>query len=255
MWKVNPKLWYNIRKMSKEESVPRMRTLCIVHVFYPDFWPEIASCLRSKRDGAYAIVENPARNALYAEEPGVTTVRASIWARGYRRSSICGLRFPDGVFGADDWMFTMRVMQRIEKYANIPETVYLHRRHPDGISSAMPMRYIVDMLNAVRTMAGEWCDEGHIVSREEFARALAGHVHLWGVMLPSLKKYTAQEERELSNALRSLRAAGLVPFVSFGHAVRYFLVRHGLKWLLPLLWPKRFKKMEKIRNNHAEEVG
>ena len=24
-----------------------MRTLCIVHVFYPDFWPEIASCLRN----------------------------------------------------------------------------------------------------------------------------------------------------------------------------------------------------------------
>jgi len=27
-----------------------MKTLCIVHVFYPDFWPEIASCLRNVED-------------------------------------------------------------------------------------------------------------------------------------------------------------------------------------------------------------
>ena len=47
MWKVNPQLWYNIPKMIEEEVGPRVRTLCIVHVFYPDFWPEIASCLRS----------------------------------------------------------------------------------------------------------------------------------------------------------------------------------------------------------------
>ena len=32
-----------------------MRTLCIVHVFYPDFWPEIASCLRNI-DGPFDLV-------------------------------------------------------------------------------------------------------------------------------------------------------------------------------------------------------
>lgn len=105
--------------------------------------------------GGYVIVNDPARNALYAERPGETTLRASVWARGYRRSSLQVIRFPDGVFGTDDWMFTMRVMQNIKKYAISQDVVYLHRRHKDSISAAMPMRYILDMLKAVEKVAEE----------------------------------------------------------------------------------------------------
>ena len=48
MWKVNPQLWYNILKLNCNPRNRSMsKTLCIVHVFYPEFWPEIASCLRN----------------------------------------------------------------------------------------------------------------------------------------------------------------------------------------------------------------
>lgn len=200
-------------------------------------------------------VKSPVENTLSPERPGVTNVRASVWARGYRRAALSGLSFPDGVFGADDWIFTMRVMLHVGRHAALSDTVYLHRRHPDSVSSMLPMRYIIAMLDAVETIAHEWCDDARAVSREAFAKALSSHVQLWGMMLPALKRYSAEEERSLSQTLGRLRSQGLVPFVSRGHAMRYFLVRHGLKSLLPVFWPRRFKNMSKARNNRAEEIG
>ena len=198
----------------------------------------------------------PARDLLHPS-PGTPGVRASVWARAYRRDALAGLVFPDGVFGADDWVFTMRVMARIGRHATLPDVVYLHRSHPDNISAVMPMRYILAMLTAVETVAAEWCDEpsGPHVPRAEFARALASHVQLWGLLLPCLKPCTRDEGRALAAALVRLRAAGLLPFTSVGHALRYFFVRTGLRALVPVFWRRRFRSMAKARANHAEEVG
>ena len=202
------------------------------------------------------ISEAPVSDVLHPC-PGSPGVRASVWARAYRREAISGVSFPDGMFGADDWVFTMRVMKKIGRHATLDDVVYLHRSHPDNVSSALPMRYILAMLDAVGTVASEWCDaaDGPHVARAEFARVLSSHVHLWGVMLPCLKRYAPGETDELSAALLRLRRAGLVPFVSAGHAMRYFLVRHGLKSLVPLIWRKRFRTMARARANHAEEIG
>ena len=213
-------------------------------------------CAAETGTGAYAVSEDPPSDVLRPRS-GSPGVRASVWARGYLREAIAGISFPDGVFGADDWVFTMRVMSKIARHAMLDDVVYLHRSHPGNISSALPMRYILAMLGAVETIASEWCDaaDGPHVPRAGFARALSSHVHLWGMMLPCLKKYPAAETKELSAALLRLRRAGLMPFTSVGHAMRYFCVRHGLKSLVPLFWRKRFRTMAKARANHAEEIG
>ena len=176
---------------------------------------------------------------------------------GYRRAALAGLSFPDGVFGADDWVFTMRVMAKVKRHATLPDVVYLHRSHADNISAAMPMQYILAMLGAVETVAAEWCDapEGPRVPRAEFARSLSSHVQLWGMLLPCLKRYSASEKRALAEALARLRREGLLPFVSAGHTLRCFFVRHGLMPLVPVFWRRRFRSMAKARANHAEEVG
>jgi glycosyltransferase involved in cell wall biosynthesis len=204
--------------------------------------------------GVPSVSETPVHEVLHPR-PKAPGVRASVWARAYLRSAIAGLSFPDGVFGADDWVFTMRVMAKIGRHATLEDVVYMHRSHPDNISSAMPMRYILAMLGAVETVAAEWCDAGPRVPRDEFARALAGHVQLWGLLLPCLKVYSRDEDHALGKALLRLRRMGLLPFSSAGHALRYVLVRIGWKRLLPALWPGRFRKMATARANHAEEVG
>ena len=213
-------------------------------------------CAAPTADAKPVMSDSPVRDVL-APRAGVPGVRASVWARAYLRTSLDGLSFPDGVFGADDWVFTLRVMAKIRRHATVEDVVYLHRTHADNISAAMPMRYILAMLGAVETVAAEWCDapDGPHVPRAEFARALASHVQLWGLLLPCLKWYPREERRALSAALMRLRAAGLLPFTSPGHALRYLLVRHGLTSLLPLFWRRRFRSMAKARANHAEEVG
>ena len=214
-------------------------------------------CSTDNVDAKPSVVPDPVAATLHPKPPYSTGIRASVWARGYRRSALDGLKFPDGVFGADDWVFTMRVMAKVRRYAALPDTVYLHRSHPDNISAAMPMRYIVAMLDAVGVVAGEWCDDaaGPHVTRSEFAHALSSHVQLWGMMLPSLKRYSRNENRAHVQALVRLRKAGLLPFVSASHALRYWLVAHGLKSLLPVIWRRRFRNMANARANHAEEVG
>ena len=213
-------------------------------------------CAADAPDGEPSVSDSPVRDVLHprADAPGV---RASVWARGYRRAALAGLSFPDGVFGADDWVFTMRVMAKVKRHATLPDVVYLHRSHPGNVSAAMPMRYIVAMLDAVAAVAAEWCDapDGPRVPRAEFARSLSSHVQLWGLLLPCLKAYTAEERHALSDALVRLRRDGLLPFVSAGHALRYLFVRAGLKALLPVFWRRRFRSMAKARANHAEEVG
>ncbi len=213
-------------------------------------------CSASAASSSPALSESPVYDVLRPKQ-GVPGVRASVWARAYSREAIAGLSFPDGVFGADDWVFTMRVMAKISRHAMLDDVVYLHRSHGDNVTSAMPMRYILAMLHAVETVASEWCDSatGPRVSKAEFAKALSSHVHLWGVMLPCLKRYSRDERRELASALSELRRAGLMPFTSTGHALRYFCVRHGIMSLVPLFWRRRFKSMARARANHSEEVG
>ena len=185
----------------------------------------------------------------------LTQVRLNRIRRNY--PAIPRIAAEDGVFGADDWVFTMRVMAKVKRHATLPDVVYLHRSHPGNVSAAMPMRYIVAMLDAVAAVAAEWCDapDGPRVPRAEFARSLSSHVQLWGLLLPCLKAYTAEERHALSDALARLRREGLLPFVSAGHALRYLFVRAGLKALLPVFWRRRFRSMAKARANHAEEVG
>ena len=213
-------------------------------------------CAADMPGAEYAVSDDPAADVI-RPRPGRPGVRASVWARAYRRDALAGLCFPDGVFGADDWVFTMRVMAKVERHATWDGVAYLHRSHPGNISSAMPMRYILAMLGAIETVAAEWCDaqEGPRVPRPEFARALASHVHMWGIMLPCLKRYRRDEANALSSALRRLRRSGLLPFTSPGHALRYFMVCHGLMPLVPFFWRRRFRSMAKARANHADEVG
>ena len=211
-------------------------------------------CANETNAGALLVSETPVQDVLHPrpDRPGV---RASVWARAYRRDILSGISFPDGVFGADDWVFTMRVMAKVARHATRDGVVYLHRSHPDNVSSAMPMRYILAMLHAVETVSGEWCDAGPCVPREDFARALASHIQLWGLLLPCLKAYSREDERALAAALLRLRQKNLLPFVSFGHALRYLFVRMGWRRLLPVFWPRRFRNMAIARANHAEEVG
>ena len=216
----------------------------------------LSFCAAETADSSTSVSESPVRDVLHPA-PGAMGVRASVWARAYLRESIVGIKFPDGVYGADDWVFTMRVMAGTKRHATLDDVVYLHRSHPDNISAAMPMRYILAMLGAVETVAEEWCDapDGPRVPRAEFANALASHVHLWGIMLPCLRRRTPDERRALAVALSRLRRKGLMPFTSAGHAMRCFFVRFGLAALVPILWRKRFRSMAKARANHAEEVG
>ncbi len=213
-------------------------------------------CVADVSDGESSVSDVPVEDVLHPRA-GAPGVRASVWARGYRRAALAGLSFPDGVFGADDWVFTMRVMAKVKRHATLSDVVYLHRSHADNISAAMPMQYILAMLGAVETVAAEWCDapEGPRVPRAEFARSLSSHVQLWGMLLPCLKRYSASEKRALADALARLRREGLLPFVSAGHALRCFFVRHGLMPLVPVFWRRRFRSMAKARANHAEEVG
>lgn len=213
-------------------------------------------CATDVSDGEPSVSDVPVEDVLHPR-PGAHGVRASVWARGYRRTALAGVCFPDGLFGADDWVFTMRVMAKVGRHATLPDVVYLHRSHPGSVSSAMPMQYILAMLGAVETVAAEWCDAdgGPCVPRTEFARALSSHVQLWGMLLPCLKRYSASERRALADALAHLRREGLLPFMSAGHALRCFFVRHGLMPLVPVFWHRRFRSMAKARTNHAEEVG
>lgn len=214
-------------------------------------------CASPQERSAVSTSETPVADVLHPGQAGRDGVRASVWARCYRRSAAEGLTFPDGVFGADDWVFTMRFMAKARKVAYTKDVVYLHRAHPDNVTSAMPARYILAMLDAVSTVAREWCDDpnGPKVPRDEFARSLSSHIQLWGMMLPALKRYMPEESRRIRKALVTLRSEGLLPFVSASHAIRYALSRAGLGALLPVLWRGRFRNMARARANHASEVG
>lgn len=169
----------------------------------------------------------------------------SVWARLYRRSAIARCRFPDGMYGADDYVFTMRTLSAASSFCAVPSTLHFHRSHQDNVTSAMPMRYILSMLDGVELVAEELFGGAGKHPLSDYARAAAKHIQHWGILLPCLKKYHREEMRALADRLRRLRRRRIIAFYSPGHAIRYWLVAHGRTALVRRLYPRLFEKMRK----------
>jgi len=181
----------------------------------------------------------------YLYRTSSTPLMHSVWARLYRKSSIAGCRFPDGMYGADDYVFTMRTLSAASSFCAVPSTLHFHRSHQDNVTSAMPMRYILSMLDGVELVAEELFGGAGKHPLSDYARAAAKHIQHWGILLPCLKKYPREEMRALADRLRRLRRRRIIAFYSPGHAIRYWLVVHGRTALVRRLYPRLFEKMRK----------
>jgi glycosyltransferase involved in cell wall biosynthesis len=96
---------------------------------------------------------------------------AAVWTRLYRRRSIEGIAFPEGVHFAEDLVFVTKVMHRIRSLAATPLTLLFYRDHPASATnrplSERPLRSYAQAARELHAYFG-----GQPLTRQEAGRVL-----------------------------------------------------------------------------------
>ena len=193
--------------------------------------------------------EQPAKTTLAVSETPLADffeqpVDGDAWAKLYRRAALEGISFPDGVFGADDSVFSCRVFASIRRYARTDATVYLYRMHPDNVTSQMPMRYIMGYLRSRELLWDEVWSSPKTPGRLKalIARQVGEGILSWTVKKTCRQAYSAEEMSTLRTACAALRDKGMLRRLPPMQRLKFRLFLSGRTRLLRLLFPKLFRR-------------
>ena len=190
---------------------------------------------------------NTVSNTPFADFFGVgknSCVRVAIWGKLYSKRAIEDVLFPDGVFGADDYVFTARLYSRISRYAKTDLRLYMYRMHENNVTMQMPMRYILGMLKSCELVWDE------ILRREirlgKYRKSICRHFSK-GIISCAIKKtcrnvYSAEEMAELKVAVKRLYANGVMNFMGVRDHLKLRFFLNGRIRLLRLFFPSCFRK-------------
>lgn len=171
-------------------------------------------------------------------------VRVAIWGKLYAKRSIEDVLFPDGVFGADDYVFTARLYSRISRYAKMDLRLYLYRMHKNNVTMRMPMRYIMGMLQSREIVWNELLRDNDKIENDfvSVSRRYSEEIISWAVKKTCRNRYEDQEMNQLRYEVARLIRAGVINSLSFKNKIKCYLFCRGYSNLLKLLFPKLFLK-------------
>ena len=190
---------------------------------------------------------NTVSNTPFADFFGVgknSCVRVAIWGKLYSKRAIEDVLFPDGVFGADDYVFTARLYSRISRYAKTDLRLYMYRMHENNVTMQMPMRYILGMLKSCELVWDE------ILRREirlgKYRKSICRHfskgIISWAIKKTCRNVYSAEEMAELKVAVKRLYANGVMNFMGVRDHLKLRFFLNGRIRLLRLFFPSCFRK-------------
>lgn len=190
---------------------------------------------------------NTVSNTPFADFFGVgknPCVRVAIWGKLYSKRAIEDVLFPDGVFGADDYVFTARLYSRISRYAKTDLRLYMYRMHKNNVTMQMPMRYIMGTLQSREIVWNEvLCDSGRLGNnRKSVCRRFSKDIMSWAIKKTCRNVYTGEEMVMLRETVGRLLDEGVLNSISWKDLfkLRLFLARRV--WLLKIFFPSLFKK-------------
>lgn len=73
----------------------------------------------------------------YPEKPFHNSMYQVCWNKLYKKSSIEGIKFRDGMVLSEDLHFNFLVLANIKKYAYVPITLYNHKNNPASVTSTV----------------------------------------------------------------------------------------------------------------------
>ena len=170
-------------------------------------------------------------------------VRVAVWGKLYAKSAVAGVLFPDGVFGADDYVFTARLYSKISRYAKTDSRLYLYRMHSDNVTMQMPMRYIMGMLQSREIVWRELLKDGDRLgdNRISVLRRYSRDILSWAIKKTCRNQYAESEVDILRNEVGRLIKTGVISSLSFRDRFKCYMFCRGYNMMLRIFFPKMFR--------------
>ena len=163
------------------------------------------------------------------------------WGKLYRRASLGDVRFPAGVFGADDFVFTMRMMLKGGKWAFLNDVeLYIYRMWPENITSRMPAKYVCGVLKAAMIVHYE-IQASEMVGaqqRKDYYKKDSKRLLSWAIKKTIRNHYVTEDITEIRKLLKAVRVSGALRFYSICDRLKYELFVRGHMRLLVMLFLK-----------------
>lgn len=171
-------------------------------------------------------------------------VRVAIWGKLYAKRSIEDVMFPDGVFGADDYVFTARLYSKISRYAKTDLRLYLYRMHKNNVTMQMPMRYIMGMLQSREIVWNEALKNSSRVGvfRISVCRRYGKDILSWAIKKTCRNTYSSDEMEELRFKVAKLESDGVFSSLNLRDRVKLRFFLKGYSLLLKFFFPSLFRK-------------
>lgn len=165
----------------------------------------------------------------------------NVWGKLYRRDSLMAVRFPNGVFGADDFVFTLRMMLKGGKWVSLDDAeLYIYRMSSENITSKMPAQYVYGVLKAAQIIHAEIQGSAkptkkqlNIYYKNDSKRLLS-----WAIKKSVRCRYAPEEIEKIRSLLRETRRVGALRFYSIRDRLKYELFVRGRMGLLVRSFPK-----------------
>lgn len=161
-------------------------------------------------------------------------VRVAVWGKLYKKEAIKRICFPNGIFGADDYVFTVRLYSSISSYADVDAKIYLYRMHPENVTTQMPMRYIMDTLKAREIAWHEALENSNISAkyRAKVFRRYSKKIMFWAIAKSCSGRYTEEEMFALRKEVWRLWRGGVISRIGLRDKLKCLFFCTGCKSLL-----------------------
>jgi glycosyltransferase involved in cell wall biosynthesis len=171
-------------------------------------------------------------------------VRIAVWGKLYAKKALSDVRFPDGVFGADDYVFTARLYSKIDRYASTGERLYLYRMHAGNVTTQMPMKYIMGMLKSREMVWKELLAESNVPEKllAKVSRRFCKEILSWAVKKTCRQHYAAKEMDILRKEVWRLKDDGVLVPRGIRDRLKTYLFCHGQDRALKALFPSLCRK-------------
>lgn len=182
-----------------------------------------------------------------------TCTDVNAWGKLYTKSVIEDILFPEGVFGADDYVFTARLYSKISRYAKTDLRVYLYRMHPHNVTMQMPMRYIMGVLQSREIVWNELLKDNNLLrgSRASVCRRYCKDILSWTIKKYCRNKYKEQEVQSLRAEVERLIKIGVINSLSLKDMIKCYLFCRGYDRILKILFPRMFRLKDVIRHDNS----
>lgn len=172
-------------------------------------------------------------------------MRIAVWGKLYSKRVIENVLFPNGVFGADDYVFTAKLYSKIHQYAKIDLKLYFYRMHPNNVTMQMPMCYIMGTLKSREIVFNEILKRNINklgVNKFSVFHRYSKDILAWAINNACSKKYDKSEICLLKDKLMELKKEGVIRSLRTKSFIKFWCFCHGYTILLKLFFPKLFHK-------------